>query len=344
MMLWEEGAFELKDPVERFIPAFADARVWAGGSQHQPATAPAREPVRMRHLLTHTSGLTYGFHYAHPVDGIYRDRGVRVGRAAEAWTSPAPPTAGRACRCCSSRAPSSTTRSPPTSSGRVGRGGLAASRSNAFFKERIFEPLGMADTAFGDGRRRPAGRALRARPRARRTALGQPRLRAPDVLLGRGRAGLAPRPTTTASRACCWAAASWTARACSGRVRCASWAATTCPAGPSSKAVARPTFAETQNDGMGFGLGFCGRARRRPTPRSPAADGELALGRPGASTAFWVDPKERHHRAVLHPADAVQHLPAALAAAPARLPGARGLRCTPSSSASRGSHPASAPS
>ena len=31
MMLWEEGAFELKDPVERFIPAFADARVWAGG-------------------------------------------------------------------------------------------------------------------------------------------------------------------------------------------------------------------------------------------------------------------------------------------------------------------------
>ena len=31
MMLWEEGAFELKDPVARFIPSFADARVWSGG-------------------------------------------------------------------------------------------------------------------------------------------------------------------------------------------------------------------------------------------------------------------------------------------------------------------------
>ena len=40
MLLWEEGAFELKDPVERFIPAFEDARVWAGGSQNKPVTVP----------------------------------------------------------------------------------------------------------------------------------------------------------------------------------------------------------------------------------------------------------------------------------------------------------------
>src|SRR3712207_4919511 len=32
MMLWEEGAFELKDPVSRFLPEFAEARVWRGGS------------------------------------------------------------------------------------------------------------------------------------------------------------------------------------------------------------------------------------------------------------------------------------------------------------------------
>src|SRR5882757_9425431 len=32
MMLWEEGAFELTDPVSRFVPEFAEARVWAGGS------------------------------------------------------------------------------------------------------------------------------------------------------------------------------------------------------------------------------------------------------------------------------------------------------------------------
>src|SRR4051812_2567744 len=33
MMLYEEGAFELKDPVAKFIPAFGNARVWAGGTQ-----------------------------------------------------------------------------------------------------------------------------------------------------------------------------------------------------------------------------------------------------------------------------------------------------------------------
>src|SRR3954468_21635797 len=55
MMLWEEGAFEVKDPVERFIPAFGEARVWTGGSQLKPTTEPVTEPVRMWHLLTHTS-------------------------------------------------------------------------------------------------------------------------------------------------------------------------------------------------------------------------------------------------------------------------------------------------
>ncbi len=38
MMLWEEGAFELKDPVRRFVPAFADTRVWRSGSFTSPLT------------------------------------------------------------------------------------------------------------------------------------------------------------------------------------------------------------------------------------------------------------------------------------------------------------------
>ena len=37
MMLYEEGGFELNDPVSRYIPAFADARVFAGGSDHAAA-------------------------------------------------------------------------------------------------------------------------------------------------------------------------------------------------------------------------------------------------------------------------------------------------------------------
>src|ERR671933_2439084 len=44
MMLWEEGAFELKDPVAQFLPEFAQARVWTGGSQLKPVTEPLTEP------------------------------------------------------------------------------------------------------------------------------------------------------------------------------------------------------------------------------------------------------------------------------------------------------------
>src|SRR4051794_3797042 len=81
MMLWEEGLFELKDPVSKFIPSFADVRVWRGGSPLSPVTSPAVEPVRVWHLLTHTSGLTYGFHHAHPVDEMYRAAGFE-------WAAP----------------------------------------------------------------------------------------------------------------------------------------------------------------------------------------------------------------------------------------------------------------
>ena len=79
MMLFEQGAFELTDPVSRYLPEFADMRVWNGGSDIRPVTVPATEPIRIWHLLTHTAGLTYGFHHAHPVDAIYRREGYEWG-------------------------------------------------------------------------------------------------------------------------------------------------------------------------------------------------------------------------------------------------------------------------
>src|SRR5687767_126806 len=72
MMLYEEGAFELSDPISKWLPEFAETRVYVAGSSQKPVTAPEVEPIRVRHLLTHTSGLTYGFHHAHPVDAMYR--------------------------------------------------------------------------------------------------------------------------------------------------------------------------------------------------------------------------------------------------------------------------------
>ena len=79
MVLWEQGAFELRDPVSSVLPAFADVRVFDGGSDLKPVTVPAVEPMRLWHLLTHTSGLTYGFHRNHPVDSLYRAAGFDFG-------------------------------------------------------------------------------------------------------------------------------------------------------------------------------------------------------------------------------------------------------------------------
>ena len=72
MMLYEQGALELTDPVSRFIPSFTDMRVFAGGSDVRPVTVPATEPVRIWHLLTHTAGLSNAAHRQHPVDALYR--------------------------------------------------------------------------------------------------------------------------------------------------------------------------------------------------------------------------------------------------------------------------------
>ena len=47
MALYERGAFELNDPVSRYLPEFADMRVFAGGSDLKPVTVPATEPIRV---------------------------------------------------------------------------------------------------------------------------------------------------------------------------------------------------------------------------------------------------------------------------------------------------------
>jgi CubicO group peptidase (beta-lactamase class C family) len=77
MMLWEEGRFTLNDPVHRFIPAWRDLRVWEAGRGELMRTRPARQPMTMRHILSHTAGLTYGSallapgQQAHPVEEAY---------------------------------------------------------------------------------------------------------------------------------------------------------------------------------------------------------------------------------------------------------------------------------
>ncbi len=76
MALYEEGRFQLDDPISRFLPCFANQRVYAGGSRGKFDSVPTTRDISFRDLLSHTSGLTYGFMEASPVDGMYRSGGV----------------------------------------------------------------------------------------------------------------------------------------------------------------------------------------------------------------------------------------------------------------------------
>lgn len=71
MILHEEGRLKLDDPVGKFLPALATMKVYAGGSARKPKLVDATRQMTVKDLLTHSSGLIYGFGTG-PVDEIYR--------------------------------------------------------------------------------------------------------------------------------------------------------------------------------------------------------------------------------------------------------------------------------
>jgi len=72
MMLYEEGHFSLDDPVGKFIPELGGMKVYDGMGERGMRLVEQDKPITIRHLLTHTSGLSYGFHKDSPVEEQYR--------------------------------------------------------------------------------------------------------------------------------------------------------------------------------------------------------------------------------------------------------------------------------
>jgi CubicO group peptidase (beta-lactamase class C family) len=75
MTLYEEGRFQLFDPVAKYLPAFGNVRVLAG-TDANPQEVDLIRPIIIRDLFTHTSGLTYNFLEDSPVSEMYRQSSI----------------------------------------------------------------------------------------------------------------------------------------------------------------------------------------------------------------------------------------------------------------------------
>ncbi|MFH8798779.1 serine hydrolase domain-containing protein [Streptomyces sp. NPDC017936] len=292
LTLVEDGTIGLQDPVAKYIPAFEDVRVYQHGPAARPVTTAAANPIRIQHLLTHTSGLTYGFHRAHPVDEIYTANGFE-------WATP--PGLDLAA-CCERWASFPLLFEPGTawnygvSSDVLGRVvEVASGRSlDAFFAERILDPLGMTDTAFHVPPEKadrlaafytadPAtGRAVRA------DHLGAGALHPPACLSGS--AGLV---TTLADyhrfTQMLLGEGVLDGQRVLGPRTVRHMRRNHLPGGKDLHTVGRPVFSEMPTAGVGFGLGFA--VIEDPAAAGvPANPGEYAW-HSAAGTVFWVDPE-----------------------------------------------------
>jgi CubicO group peptidase (beta-lactamase class C family) len=77
MMLFDEGRLALDDPISKFLPELGDMRVLKGDGSRD--TVPAEREITIRHLLSHTSGITYEFIAEEPLATMYREKGVSNG-------------------------------------------------------------------------------------------------------------------------------------------------------------------------------------------------------------------------------------------------------------------------
>jgi CubicO group peptidase (beta-lactamase class C family) len=137
MMLYEEGAFQLSDPISNFLPELADLEVLQEDGSRVPA-----EPITMQQLLTHTAGLSYGFNPRDPVDVLYRESNWAESRDLDDFIA---------------RLAGLPLKFQPGSRWHYSVANdvqgaiverISGQRFDVFLKERLFEPLGMHDTFF----------------------------------------------------------------------------------------------------------------------------------------------------------------------------------------------------
>jgi CubicO group peptidase (beta-lactamase class C family) len=151
---WDESYWTPDDPIEKHLPAFGKAGVFAGVDEAgNPKTVPAQRPATMRQLMTHTAGLRYGFDPNDPLDKAYMRANV--------WQSEnLAEFAGKVAALPLAYEPGSKwlySMSMDVQAALIERWtGMSAPD---FYRTRIFEPLGMVDTAFHTPPEKQARRA-----------------------------------------------------------------------------------------------------------------------------------------------------------------------------------------
>ena len=76
MMLFEEGKWQLNDPVSQYIPEFSALKVFGTDAAGNTTLTEQAHPLTMRELMSHTGGFTYGFFSDTPVDRLQREADV----------------------------------------------------------------------------------------------------------------------------------------------------------------------------------------------------------------------------------------------------------------------------
>lgn len=147
MTLYEEGKFDINDPVSRFLPKFADVQVLKEGATSASDVEPLRSPMLIKQAMSHSAGLSYGFiEPTSVVDQAYLAAGLN-GVAVNSITLE---------QLCDTLA-TVPLAYQPGAMWRYSFGTdvtariievISGQRFDQFLKERIFEPLGMVDTDF----------------------------------------------------------------------------------------------------------------------------------------------------------------------------------------------------
>ena len=293
MMLWEEGRFQLTDPIHRFIPSWRDQRVWQEGVGDEMVTRPPLAPPTMQHILSHTAGLTYGGllpGLETPVDEAYRGLGVARGEgetlrefADKLGRVPLLYDPGQ--RWCYSLATDVCGALVEIISGQP---------FETFLQERILQPLGMVDTGFrvSDEQVDRFAACYMRLPDKRLILEDDPetshyRHKRNFFSGGGGLVG-----TTRDYMAFCEMlrqGGQHKGYQLLGRRTLELMTANHLLGGQSLAQMALGAFSETANAGVGFGLGFASTLDEVASASVGAGDFYWG-GR--ASTLFWVDPEE----------------------------------------------------